>query len=87
VKAHSTVVRFPGSPHSTRIRLFGSMDNTVTNAEAPYISHSHQSCLPASSLPLLFVNQNFVVMSGSTKASKTSPTGRRMSIPVLATGM
>jgi len=39
-----------------------------------------------SSLPLLLVNQNCVVMSGSMNASNTSATGRRMSIPVFMTG-
>jgi hypothetical protein len=42
--------------------------------------------LPTSSLPLLFVNQNLVVISGLIKASKTSATGLRMSIAVFATG-
>jgi hypothetical protein len=32
------------------------------------------------------VNQNFVVISGLTKASNTSATGLRMSIPVFVIG-
>ena len=35
---------------------------------------------------MLVVNQNLVVTDGSTKASYTSWTGRRMSIDVLAIG-
>ena len=42
--------------------------------------------MPVSSFPLLFVNQNFVVISGLIKASKTSATGQRMSMPVFAIG-
>jgi hypothetical protein len=38
------------------------------------------------SLPLPRLNQNLDVMAGSTKASKTSATGRRMSIAALAAG-
>ncbi len=68
------------------MRLSGSMALAVTGIEIPYISQSHWTCLPASSLPLLLVNQNPVVMSGSMKASNTSATGRRISIPVFAVG-
>jgi hypothetical protein len=64
------------------MRLFGSMAVAVTGIETSYISHSHCTCLPASSRPLLLVNQNFVVMSGLTKASNTSATGLRISMPV-----
>src|SRR5262249_20090736 len=83
---HSTVVRplYPG--HSIRMRLFGSITFAVTGTEMPYISHSHCTCFPASSLPLLLVNQNLVVKFGLTKASNTSATGLRISIPVLVTG-
>src|SRR5262245_33689797 len=84
---HSTVVG-PFSPgHSMTIRLSRSSARTVTGIEKPYISHSHRTCLPASSGPLLFVNQNLVVTSGFTMASNTSLTGRRMSIAVEAIGM
>ena len=55
---------------------------TWTSAEAPYISHSHVTLAPGSSLPLLPVNQNRVVTVGSTNALKTSSIGRRMSICV-----
>jgi hypothetical protein len=41
----------------------------VTCTETPYISQSHFTCLPGSSLPLLLVNQNLDVTAGSTKAS------------------
>src|SRR5262245_28693372 len=83
---HSTVVGplYPG--HSMTMCLFGSMAFTVTEIEMLYISQSHWTCLPASSLPLPLVNQNFVVMSGLTKASNTSATGLRISIPVFVTG-
>src|SRR5262249_3159733 len=72
--------------HSIRMRLFGSITFAVTGTEMPYISHSHCTCFPASSLPLLLVNQNLVVKFGLTKASNTSATGLRISIPVLVTG-
>jgi len=52
-----------------------------------YISQLHVTCFPASNLPLLLVNQNFVVISGLTKASNTSAIGFRMSISALATGI
>src|SRR5215471_3256079 len=68
------------------MRLFGSITFAVTGIEIPYISQSHRTCFPASSLPLLLVNQNFVVISGSTKAQNTSATGLRMSMPVLVIG-
>src|SRR5437762_14361148 len=68
------------------MRRFGSSAFTVRCVELPNISHSHCTCLPASSRPLLLVNQNFVVISGLTKASNTSATGLRMSIPVFAAG-
>src|SRR5215510_1879931 len=58
----------------------------VTGIEIPYISHSHCTCLPASSLPLLLVNQNLVVTSGLTKAANTSAAGLRISMPVLVIG-
>src|SRR5882724_916190 len=85
--AHSTVVGLPSCPgHSTTIRRFGSIAFTATGIEMPYISHSHCTCWPASSRPLPLVNQNFVVTSGLTNASKTSATGLRMSMPVFVTG-
>jgi hypothetical protein len=46
----------------------------------------HWTCLPGSSFPLLLVNQNRVVMSGFTKASKTCATGFRINIPVFMIG-
>src|SRR5688572_29783744 len=86
LKSHSTVLG-PFCPgHSITIRLSGSRHFTVTGMEMPYISQSHCTGLPASSRPLLFVNQNFVVISGLTNASNTSATGLRMSIPVFAIG-
>ena len=82
---HSTVLSplYPG--HSMTMRLFGSIAFALTGRAKLYISQAHCTNLPASSLPLLLVNQNFVVMSGLMKASKTSATGLRMSIPVLDT--
>ena len=68
------------------IRRFGSTAFTLTEADAPYISQSQRTFLPASSFPLLLVNQNRVVTTGSTKAVKTSDTGLRMSICALAMG-
>src|ERR1051326_2002555 len=69
------------------IRLSSSTTFTLTGTETSYISHCHCTCLPSSSLPLLLVNQNFIVMSGLMNASNTSATGRRMSIPVFITGV
>src|SRR5215813_5533010 len=67
------------------IRLLASIVLTVASAKTLYISHSHLTVFPCSSFPLLFVNQNFVVMAGSINARKTSATGLRMSISALAT--
>src|SRR5262249_44359803 len=86
LNVHSTVVSVLYPRHSIAMCAFGSTTLTVTGTEWLYISQSHCSCLPGSSRPLLFVNQNFDVISGLTKASKTSPTGRRISIPALAAG-
>jgi len=66
---HSTLVGVPCPGHSTRIRLFGSISFTATAMETPYISHSHRTSFPASSLPLPRVNQKLEVMAGLTKAS------------------
>ena len=41
------------------------------------IAHSQRMRRPCTSLPLPFEKQNRVVTLGSTKASNTSPTGRR----------
>ena len=68
------------------MRSFGSIDCTETSAETPYISHSHRTCFPASSLPLLFVNQNCVVSAGSTNARNTSAGGLRINIAVCIGG-
>ena len=69
-----------------RIRLFFSMAFTSTWVETPYISQSHRTRLPASSLPLPLENQKRDVRAGSTNASNTSATGLRMSICALTTG-
>src|SRR6266446_9755176 len=58
VKIHSTVLGEPYPDHSMRMRLFCSTSLTVTCEEALYISQVHVTCLPASNLPLLLVNQN-----------------------------
>ena len=50
------------------------------------MSQCHVTVTPGSSLALPRVNQNFEVTAGSTKAAKTSETGRRISIAVFATG-
>src|SRR5262245_36161305 len=68
------------------IREFFSTAFTSTEIEKWYMPHSQVTCLPGSSLPLPLVNQNWVVMSGLTNASKTSATGLRMSIAACATG-
>src|SRR5215472_9650630 len=68
------------------IRLFGSTSLTVTGMEISYISRCHWTVLPASSLPLLLVNQNLVGMSGLMKASNTSAAGLRISIAVFIIG-
>src|SRR5262249_54703506 len=83
VNTHSTTVGVPYPGHSMRIRSFGSMASAVTGIDMSYISQSHCTCLPASSLPLPLVNQNLDVMSGLINASKTSATGFRMSISAL----
>ena len=62
------------------MRLFGSIAFTSTSSPTPYISQSQRTRLPASSLPLDLLNQNFVVTAGSMKALNTSPTGLRISI-------
>src|SRR5215831_19456121 len=86
VNVHSTRVRPLYPSHSMTSRLLGSMTLGVTDVDTLYISQSHLTGFPTSSLPLLFVNQNLVVISGLMKASKTSATGLRMSIAVFATG-
>src|SRR6266542_1509554 len=84
VKIHSMVVGSSKAIHSTRIRLFGSMAFTFTSVDELYISQSQRICLPVSNLPLLLVNQNLVVMTGSINASNTSATGLRINISALA---
>src|ERR1041385_8750767 len=69
------------------MRRFPSSAFTESSVEVPNISHSHLIRLPTSRRPLLLVNQNFVVISGSTKAANTSAAGLRISIPVFATGV
>ena len=69
-----------------RTRRSRSRATTVTWTETSYIAQSHWTFLPCSSRPLSLVNQNFDVCSGSISASNTSAAGRRMSIPLLATG-
>jgi hypothetical protein len=59
---------------------------TATLVETPYISQSHRRSAPAVSLPLLLVNQNLVVMAGSTKAWKASWGGLRTSMPTCTVG-
>src|SRR5688500_18807590 len=54
---HSTELGLSGPFHSMRIRWFGWIVFTSTRANAPYISQSHRTCLPASNLPLPFENQ------------------------------
>src|SRR5258708_23180354 len=68
-------------PHSTSNFLFGISSFTTTREEMEYISQNHSTAFPFSSLPVLRVNQNWVLWSGLTKASKTSATGLRISIP------
>jgi hypothetical protein len=74
-----------GSPQSIRIRRPGSTAFTTTFEPTPYISHSQRTRAPGTSGPLPFENQKRAVTSGSANASKTSPAGRRISIPALAT--
>src|SRR5690606_14170200 len=77
---------FVSSDHSISIRLFLSISLTKTSSETPYISHSQTTRFPTSNLPLLLVNQNFVVISGFIKASNTSSTGFLISISDFTTG-
>lgn len=80
------VVIVPTFPQSMRIRRSFTTSTTRTPADALYISQSHRTSAPGTSLPLLLVNQNLLVMSGSTKASKTSLAGLRISIAAVTTG-
>jgi hypothetical protein len=86
VKRNSTVVAL-SSPHSKRIRRSAWTSLTETLVETPYISQSHRRSAPAVILPLLLVNQNLVVMAGSTKAWKASWGGLRTSIPTCTVGI
>jgi hypothetical protein len=79
--------RLVAAPQSKRIRRSFSTSLTETSAETSYISQSHLPVAPGTTLPLLFVNQNLVVMSGSTRAWNTSPGDRRMSIPTFTDGI
>jgi hypothetical protein len=72
VKTHSMSVGVPYAGHSTRILLLVSSAFTFASTEKPYISQSQRTVLPASSLPLPRLNQNFEVTAGSVKASNTS---------------
>jgi hypothetical protein len=65
----------------------GSTALAVTSIDTSWLSHSHRTRLPVSSRPLPLLNQNLDVIRGLTTASNTSPTGRRTSIPVFATGV
>src|ERR1700761_2700411 len=86
-KDHSTrLTSCPADPHSISIFLSGTMSSTFTCEVILYISQVHSTVLPFSSLPVLFVNQNRVVIAGSIKASNTSETGLRISIAVSAAG-
>ncbi|MNJ52127.1 hypothetical protein D3C77_474470 [compost metagenome] len=85
VNIHSTEL-ISGGDQLINMRRFASNSRTSTSVPTPYISHSQWIRLPASNLPLLLVNQNFVVIEGSTKASNTSCTGLRISIPVWTIG-
>ena len=84
VKVQATVLG--GSFQSTTIFSSLTISRTLTGVETPYIRHSQLTSLLASSRPLPWVNQNFEVISGSTKASKTSAGGRRISISATAAG-
>src|ERR1039458_2425583 len=64
--------------------LFFSMDFTETGTVTLYISQVHSTCLPCSNFPVLFVNQNLVVISGLINASNTSDIGLRISISAIA---
>ncbi len=86
-KIHSTVVGAPYADHSIRIRLFCSTAFTLTSTEKSYISQSHLTCAEGSNLPLPLVNQNLDVMAGSTNASNTSETGRRINSSAFADGI
>ena len=61
-------------------RLFGSIASTFTSVEAPNIRHSQRTLWPARNRPSLCVNQNCVVIAGSTNASNTRSAGTRKSI-------
>lgn len=60
----STVVRLLWRGHSMTVRLFFSSACAVTGIENAVHFPIPLTCLPASSLPLLSVDRNFVVMSG-----------------------
>ena len=59
-------------------------DITFTSVLCWYISHVHSTSRCWSKRPVEWVNQNWVVMAGSTKASNTSATGRRINISAKA---
>src|SRR5262245_64377130 len=86
VTSHSTCDGRPYAAHSIRIRRFDSTAFTTGVIDIPYISHVQTTSCPGSRRALPFVNQNLPVIAGLTNASKTSATGRRINIPVFATG-
>ena len=63
------VALFPSpGPNSNTIRLLGSSSSTLTGIFKSYISQVHVTDSPSISGPVLCVNQNLVVIFGSTKA-------------------
>jgi hypothetical protein len=66
--------------------LFSSIALTLICSKWLNISQSQRICLPACSLSLPLVNQNWDVMAGFTNASNTAATGLRISIAVVVTG-
>src|SRR5688572_20854938 len=67
------------------MRLFGSTALTSASTEKAYHFQVHLMRLPGSRRPLPSENQNLEVIAGSTNASNTSATGRRISISAPAT--
>lgn len=55
--------------------------------DTPYISHSQRRSAPATMGPELRVDQNRVVIAGSTKAWNTAAGERRISIPTFTVGV
>jgi hypothetical protein len=71
----------------TAVGMSGNGPEGYLSGNGPYNSHSHWRTAPGVILPLLLVDQNLVVIVGSTKAWNTSSGGLRMSMPTFTIGI